>query len=120
MQEIQRNGRKLHLTQYDKMIQWKYIINFEAMKNIYSILKKYLGEIMIIVGSGFFTYNILQFSYTGHFSEGLKPKKPSLTGELLSGVGYYYNQDRIVLITFGVLLVVTGILIVKHKKIGTK
>ena len=73
------------------------------------IIKKYVGEIMIVIGSGLFSYNIFNFSYrTGG---GL----PVLGTTKFEGVAYYYDTTPLILISVGVMLIVCGFLIVKKK-----
>ncbi|MDP3934745.1 MAG: hypothetical protein Q8Q46_00760 [Candidatus Giovannonibacteria bacterium] len=60
-------------------------------------IKKYIGEIMIVMGSGLFSYNIFTFSSRG-------------------GNYYYYSPESLILISVGVMLVILGILIIKKRE----
>jgi len=75
-------------------------------------IKKYIGEIMIITGSGLFSYNIFNFSYRT-FGKGGLLKMPG-TAEL-EGIAYYYSSNSLILISIGVMLIVGGILIIRNK-----
>ena len=69
-------------------------------------IKKYIGEIMIIIGSGLFSYNVFNFSHTrGEYYLGLGAK----------GIVYYYSTNSLTLISLGVVLTVLGILIIKRE-----
>jgi len=75
-------------------------------------IKKYIGEIMVIVGSGLFSYNIFNFSYQT-FGKGGLLKMPGT--EELEGIAYYYSPNSLILISIGVMLIVCGILIIRSK-----
>lgn len=84
-------------------------------------IKNYLGEIMTIVGTGIFMYNVFNFSYHtygkgGESSDlaidfGFGGKVPEL-----EGIAYYYNSDVLLMIAIGAILITAGILIIKNKK----
>lgn len=80
-------------------------------------LKKYIDEIMIMAGSGLFSYNVFNFSYRT-FGKGGSLLRPSLkmpgTKEL-EGIAYYYSSNSLILIFIGVMLIVSGILIIRSK-----
>jgi len=84
------------------------------MEKIIRFIKKYFGETLVIVGSGLFIYNILNFSYEGKREGGLDLDL-DLKSELVSGVAYYYTQDTILIITFGIILMLIGIFIIRNK-----
>ena len=63
-------------------------------------IRKFFGEILTVIGFGIFSYNILNFSVSG--TSGI-------------GVMYRYQDDKILCITIGVMLIVSGILIIKNK-----
>jgi len=88
------------------------------MKKIINFIKKHIGEFFVIVGTGIFINNLFKFSYRvyGEYSEGLLPSL-STDGELISGAvsTYYYPDSAILLITFGSMLIVAGILIIRNK-----
>jgi hypothetical protein len=74
-------------------------------------IKKYIGEIMIIAGSGLFSYNVFNFSYRT-FGKGGLLKMPGI--EELEGIAYY-SSNFLILISIGVMLIVGGILIIRNK-----
>lgn len=74
-------------------------------------IKKYLGEILIIIGTILTSYNIFDFTYKTHNGTCL----PALC-ESISGAVYYYSQNTIIFITIGITLITTGILITRNKK----
>lgn len=82
------------------------------MKKIITLIRKYLGEVMIIVGTGIFVYNIFNFSYVATMGTCL----PALGCSEIQGVAYYYSSDILLLITIGSILMITGILIIRNKK----
>lgn len=73
-------------------------------------IKKYLGEIMVVLGTGTFSYNIFNFSFTDW--EGLR--LPSLGGEL-GNVAYYYTDEALLGIALGAMLIVLGILVIRNR-----
>ncbi len=75
-------------------------------------IKKYLGEILTIIGTSLVSYNVVNFSYKT--SDGLC--LPKIGCESISGVAYFYTQHTITLISIGFTLIVIGILIIKNKK----
>jgi hypothetical protein len=85
------------------------------MKNFLKyFFKKYVGEIMIIIGSGLFSYNLFNFSYKTYGKGGLLALKYGASE--LEGIAYYYSSDSLTLISIGVILIISGILIIRHKK----
>jgi hypothetical protein len=84
-------------------------------------IKKYLGEILTIIGTGLFSYNIFNFSYTGGYGGKWEKGTLSLPGLPSAGryefnyVAYYYSPDALLLISIGAMLIVSGILIIKNK-----
>ena len=80
-------------------------------------IKKYLGEILIIIGTAMASYNIFNFSYRTKEGLNLNLFDDILNGyESISGVAYFYSNNSVLLISIGFTLIVTGILIVKNKK----
>lgn len=81
-------------------------------------IKKYIGEIFVIIGSGLFSYNIFSFSYR-IYGKGIKPPIPlfdeSLLGPELEGIAYYYSPISLMLISIGVMLIISGIFIIRRK-----
>lgn len=92
------------------------------MKKIIKKLWQNIGEILIIVGSGIFIYNVFSFSYdvytpTGKIQTGkIQTGRIGVEKELLRGVAYYYSSTTLKWITAGVILFVLGILIIKRQK----
>lgn len=76
-------------------------------------IKKHLGEIFTILGVGISSYNIFGFSVTTQ-SSGLS--LPSLGSTPIEGVAYYYENDTLIYISFGLSLITLGILIIINKK----
>ena len=86
--------------------------NEELIPGFESFFKKYLGEIMAIIGTGFFVYNVFNFSY--RTSEGFSFEFDF--GEKdIQGVAYYYNLETLLLIAIGAILIVSGFLVIKNK-----
>ena len=89
-------------------------------------IKKYIGEMMTIVGVGVLTYNVFNFSYKGGYGgEYTEGDFPSLVTRNIGGyefnyVAYYYTNDTILLITIGAMLIVSGILIIRDKNYERK
>ncbi len=85
------------------------------MSKILKIVKKYFGEILLVIGTGTFWYNIFNFS----FSDSSGPRLnllglPSLgSGRDLGNVAYYYTDSTLLLITVGAMLIVIGVLIIR-------
>jgi len=72
---------------------------------ILKLLKKYIGEIFIIGGTGLFIYNIFDFSYEFRIgSLSLKCVK-----SCIKIVCYYYSYSTLSYITIGAMLIVLGI-----------
>ena len=74
---------------------------------IVSFLKKYLGEAMLVVGTGILVYNIFNFS-VDEFALG-RITEPTYT------FAYHYPSDVLNLIAVGAMLVVAGILMIRNK-----
>lgn len=83
-------------------------IKNEFMKNF---LKKYSGELLTIIGTGIFAYNVFNFSYKTRMGFSLSP----LSNEPIQGVAYYYSNGTIVFITIGAILIVLGLIIMKRR-----
>lgn len=64
---------------------------------------------MLVVGTGLFSYNILNFSFTD---------RRGVFGELPS-VAYYYTETSLFLISTSVILIVVGILVIRNKTLYT-
>ncbi len=84
--------------------------------------KKYIGEIMTIIGTGIFTYNIFNFSYSGGYGGkylGDYPRFESIVKNIgryeFNYVAYYYDSETLLLIALGAMLIVGGLLIIKNK-----
>jgi len=79
-------------------------------------IKKYLGELLIIIGTGIFINNLFNFSYRTEYCSGALPSLPSLGGcEKITGVAYYYSDNVILWLTIGGILLVLGVLIIRNK-----
>ncbi|NQU77065.1 hypothetical protein HQ544_00010 [Candidatus Falkowbacteria bacterium] len=81
-------------------------------------IKNYLAEVMVIIGSGLFVYNIFNFSYKSYNNTkgGLLPKLSDLGSREIGGIAYYYQHHTLLWITVGTMLIVAGILILRNKK----
>lgn len=73
-------------------------------------MKKYTGELLIIIGSGAFTYGLFNFSYSQNFS--------FLNNTYSPGISYYYNVHHIILMAISVMAMTIGYFILKNKKIN--
>ncbi len=62
-------------------------------------IKKYLGELLTIIGIGVFSYNAFNFYHTFGGSANY----------------YYYSEDVLMAISVGAMLIAIGIMIMKHK-----
>ncbi len=83
------------------------------MKKIIKTIKKFFGEIILIIGTEVFFYNVLNFSYEIEYGKIGRIRN----GELLEiTVAYYYNSDILLLISIGATLTTAGILIIKNKQ----
>lgn len=71
------------------------------------LIKKYLAEFFIIIGSGFFSYGLFSFSASNRFSNR------SVMDNIMM---YYYEDSTKIIISIGVVLITTGILIIKNRK----
>lgn len=84
--------------------------------NIYtklnSIIKKYFGEVILIGGIGILFYNVFNFSHNAYYQKGILLMK----NRELEGIAYYYHSDTLLMIAIGVMLITTGILIIKKRK----
>jgi len=63
-------------------------------------MKKYTGELLIIIGSGAFTYGLFNFSYSQNFSFLNNTYSPGI------------------LMTISVMTITTGYFILKNRKIN--
>ena len=62
-------------------------------------IKKYIGEILLVVGSFITTYNLFSFEY--------------FDIPLYNSHYYYYDSESLLLLSLGVVMVVSGILLIK-------
>jgi len=60
------------------------------MKKLFKLIYKNLAELMTIAGSGIFAYNIFDF-------------------------GYRYDSETLSLIAIGIMLIVTGVILIRKK-----
>ena len=82
-------------------------------EKIKKFIKMSLGEVMVVIGTGFSVYNIFNFSYRTSTGGGIS--LPSLGGKAIVGVAYYYPSATLLSISIGAMLIVSGILVVKNK-----
>ena len=75
-------------------------------------MKKYLGEILLTIGSGVLVYNVFNFSF--RTSRGIS--LPSISDNPVYGAAYYYDDTTLVFLALGMILLVSGILIMRNKK----
>lgn len=79
----------------------------EFVNRVKDWIKKYLGETIVIIGSGIFVYNLLSFSHrVPRFYIGFRAIE----------VQYYYTPQALLLMAIGVMMIITGILIIRKKK----
>lgn len=81
-------------------------------------IKKYFGEILMVIGSLIATYNLFDFrsSYYGSREGGLLLPSLGSTAVGDPAVYYYYNNESLLLLSLGVALIVTGLFILKAKE----
>ncbi len=76
-------------------------------------IKKYLGEFFVIIGTGIFAYNLFNFK---NDAIGFRSLLPSLGPEQPNVVvAYYYDNFSIIMLSISLMLIVTGILIIRKK-----
>jgi len=83
-------------------------------EKIKKVLKKYRGEILIIIGTALSSYNIFNFSYG--YELGCVRKYVYGSTVCNTGLGYFYKDISLILISFGLVLIVLGILIIRNKR----
>lgn len=79
-------------------------------------MKKIFGSLLIVVGVGLATYNLLHFSSDISTTKGVcLPTPPSIGCEKIpiQGAVYYYTNTRIQLITLGATMITAGLLVTK-------
>jgi len=81
----------------------------EKLKQLIRFIKKYLGETILVIGTGLFVYDVFNFSYHTYGKGGLVL---DFTASL-EGIAYYYSSDVLMGISIGAMLIVAGILIIK-------
>ncbi len=88
----------------------KTLFEFSLLANI----KMYLGEVLIVLGAGIFSYNVFNFSWKDEvgFDIGFDIDFGSRS---LGNVAYYYSGGTLLLIALGAMLIASGILIIKNK-----
>lgn len=82
-------------------------------------IKRYLGEVMIVIGTGLSAYNVFNFSsnpYGSYYGYAYRVRVDPTQKNCLEEVRYYYQSDILILIAVGVMLIVGGILIIRHKQ----
>ena len=76
-------------------------------------IKNYLGEFLVIIGTGIFAYNFFNFKYN---AVGLRSFLPSFAPEQPNVViVYHYEGFAIIMLVISLMLIVAGILIVRNK-----
>ena len=76
-------------------------------------IKTYPGESLLVAGTGIFTYNIFDFSYTDRDGSTMLPE---IGARELGNVAYYYKEETLFLIAIGAMLIVSGLLIMYKTK----
>lgn len=76
-------------------------------------IKKYVGEIFLLGGTFMVIYNILNFSYDRGC--GILTKY-GIENQCNNPVAYFYSDEIRLMLGFGVVLFITGILIMKNKR----
>ena len=112
---IVKYAQKLSITiKTNKTIESKEVLKiaikiktdkFIIFRKLFVFLKKYLGEIFVVIGSFIAIYNSLNFNHiTRNFISGLPV-----------GRDYYYTDTTKLLIAIGIALIITGIFIIRKK-----
>ena len=80
-------------------------------------IKKYIGEILLTIGSFTTTHELFNFEHSFYGSQGEAFGLPSLSSSpaVDPAVYYYYSSNSLLLLSLGVVLIVLGILIIKKK-----
>lgn len=93
------------------------------MKEIIGFIKKYLGELMVIFGTGIFSYNVFNFSYTGGFGgERIGGGRLRIPTEFYTGryefeyVAYYYTNETLLYVALGTMLIIRGVFVIRNKR----
>lgn len=94
----------------------KLAIDFRLIINILklNILKKYLGEIFLTVGSGLTIYNLTGFTHQA--TRFYTPPKPSAVNVSYWQGNYYFTDGQRAMIALGVMLIIAGVMIMKRRK----
>jgi len=77
-------------------------------------IKKFIGEVLVTVGVGIFSFNIFNFDYQTYEKGGLQ--KIFGRSEGLEGIAYYYHNNVLTMIAVSAILITIGILIIKNKQ----
>jgi len=72
-------------------------------------IKKYFGEILLVIGIYITTYNLFNFSYRRDCGVTLD------LYECNNPVAYIYPNDTLIMLGIGFVLLVVGILIIRRK-----
>jgi len=86
----------------------------EKIKQLIRFITRYLGETMLIIGTGVFSYNIFNFSYKTYDKSKGRLGRIFDTPEL-EAIAYYYSSNALMWISVGAMLIIAGILIIKRK-----
>ncbi len=89
----------------------------ELIENMEEKVKKYLGEVLIVLGAGIFSYNVFNFSWKDEVGDDLPwPDFDFHFGpRSLGNVAYYYSNETLLLIALGAMLIAGGVLIIRNK-----
>ena len=104
----------------------------EKIKKLFKNLSKYLGELILIIGVGIFIHNVLNLikSFSIKISNyavkegslslpslrGLPGRESNLISEKVYNFSFgHYSNEIILFITIGAMLIIGGLLIIKHK-----
>lgn len=78
-------------------------------------IKKYIGEFLTIIGVGISAFGFFSFKYDPvgfrRFGLSLAPEQQNIA------IAYFYPFWAIMMLVFGFMLIVAGILIMKNKSI---
>lgn len=77
-------------------------------------IKKYIGEIALIVGSFISTYNLFDFRTSRFCGINLSLDNDNCP------VSYYYNDNTLTFLSIGVVFIIIGLLIIKQKSSQTR
>ncbi len=99
------------------------LISYNELMITIENIKKYISEILLLVGSPLFVYNIFNFSSRGYYNtlsgfSNLKVGDLGASSDQIIGNYYYYSNYTLLMIAIGITLIVLAILIMVNKKNG--